>query len=98
LFFACSIEDRVKLELSIELIGITLDHAIPCGLILNELVSNSLKEAFRDGREGTLRISLKTDGNRVELEVADNGIGLPSDFRLGEGSTLGLKVVFGEHV
>ena len=94
LFSACCVQKhRIHLDLSTKPTVITLDQAIPCGPILNELVSNSLKHALRDGREGTLRISLRTDGNRVEIEVADNGIGLPRDFRLGDGSSLGLKVV-----
>jgi len=93
LFSAYRVGARVRLDLSIEPIVITLDQAIPCGLILNELVSNSLKHAFRDGRDGTLWISLKTESGRAEIEVSDNGVGLPSDFVLGEGSSLGLKVV-----
>jgi PAS domain S-box-containing protein len=85
---------RIQLHLSIERIHITVEQAIPCGLILNELLSNSLKHAFSDGRQGMVRISLeKTEGDRVELRLADNGIGLPAGFRLEDTRSLGLEVV-----
>jgi two-component sensor histidine kinase len=90
----CVDPSRIRLELSIQPIVLTVDDAIPCGLILNELISNSLKHAFRDGREGVIRVSLgKTQGDGVELTVADNGIGLPADFRLESARSLGLQVV-----
>lgn len=85
---------RVHLELSVEPITLGLDQAIPCGLVLNELLSNSLKHAFKDGREGTIRVSLgQTAGGVVSLTVADNGSGLPTDFRMDDRQTLGLQVV-----
>jgi two-component sensor histidine kinase len=85
---------RIKLELNVEAVRLDLDQAVPCGLILNELLSNSLKHAFDAGREGTIRISLrKTEGDIVELEVADDGAGLPVGFRLKESPSLGLQVV-----
>ena len=85
---------RIRLELNVEPIHLTVDQAIPCGLILNELVSNSLKHAFKDGRQGTIAISLKrVEGERVELTVADNGAGLPAGFRTEDSRSLGLQVV-----
>jgi two-component sensor histidine kinase len=85
---------RIRLRLRVEPIHLTVDQAIPCGLILNELLSNSLKHAFRDGREGVIQISLRTlENGRIELEIADNGMGLPADYRLDNGRSLGLKVV-----
>jgi PAS domain S-box-containing protein len=90
----CVDPDRVRLDLSVEPIPISVHRAIPCGLILNELLSNSLKHAFKDGRDGVIRISLrKTSDDSIELEVTDNGIGFPADFRWEEGRSLGLQVV-----
>jgi two-component sensor histidine kinase len=84
----------VKLELNVEPLYFNLHEAIPCGLILNELVSNSLKHAFRDGRQGVIRISLsKADSGSVELTVADNGIGLPGDFRIDTGKSFGMQIL-----
>ncbi len=73
---------------------LTLDAAIPCGLIVNELVSNSLKYAFPEGRSGEIRISLYGDGEgRMILAVSDNGVGLPPDLDIDMTSSLGLRLV-----
>jgi PAS domain S-box-containing protein len=85
---------RIRLELSIEPIRLSADQAIPCGLILNELLSNSLKHGFAGGRAGTIRISLREIATgTVELEVADDGVGLPEGFRVEHSRSLGLQVV-----
>jgi PAS domain S-box-containing protein len=90
----CVDPSRIRLELNVDLIDLDANHAIPCGLILNELLSNSLKHAFRDGRAGAIRVSLKKTGkDHVELTVADDGNGLPVGFRLEEARSLGLLVV-----
>ncbi len=90
----CVSPGRIRLELSVEPIHLTVDQAIPCGLILNELVTNSLKHAFGDGRAGAINITLrKIDFDSVELTVADNGIGLPPGFRTENSHSLGLQVV-----
>jgi two-component sensor histidine kinase len=90
----CLDQSRIRLEQSVDAIDLTMDQAIPCGLILNELISNSLKHAFSDGRQGLIRVSLKKlEDGRVEMIVADNGRGLPPDFRLETSTSLGLQVV-----
>jgi PAS domain S-box-containing protein len=80
----------------VEAEGIVLDieSAIPCGMVVNELVSNALKHAFPQGREGTVVISLRhdRDGN-LELRVADDGIGLPPDLDIRDTDTLGMQLV-----
>jgi PAS domain S-box-containing protein len=71
-----------------------VDTAIPCGLVVNELVTNSLKYAFPDNKKGQISISLKEDHNHeLELIVSDNGIGIPDEFDLVNNSTLGIKLV-----
>jgi two-component sensor histidine kinase len=85
---------RIRLETDLEAVAIGLDQAVPCGLILNELVSNALKHAFRDGRAGLIRISLRRAAQgRVSLAIGDNGMGLPEDFHWEKGQSLGLQVV-----
>jgi PAS domain S-box-containing protein len=85
---------RIQLELKVEPIKLCLDQSIPCGLILNELISNALKHAFKDGREGTISITLSlNEADEVSLAVADNGRGLPPDFSMSQSSTLGHQVV-----
>ena len=78
----------------LDAIALSLDQAIPCGLIINELVSNAMKYAFKgiDERELTIEI---TDGeDHVRILVADNGIGLPADFRYEESDSLGVQLVY----
>jgi len=90
----CMDPSRIRLKLSVESLLLTMHQAIPCGLILNELISNSLKHGFPDGREGLISIALRTlDNKRAELAVADNGIGFPADFRCENSTSLGMQVV-----
>jgi PAS domain S-box-containing protein len=90
----CVDPNRIQLKLSVEPILLTMHQAIPCGLILNELISNSLKHGFSDGRSGFISITLRKLENRhVELALCDNGIGFPADFRWENSSSLGMQVV-----
>jgi two-component sensor histidine kinase len=90
----CIDPSRIRLELDVKAIHLTVNDAIPCGLVLNELLSNSLKHAFRDGRKGVIRVSFARTGSEdVELAVADDGVGLPAGFRVEESLSLGLQVV-----
>jgi two-component sensor histidine kinase/sensor domain CHASE-containing protein len=73
---------------------LSLDAAVPCGLIVNELVSNALKYAFPDGRTGEIRVGLYGDlEGRMALVVRDNGVGLTPDTDLERSSSLGLRLV-----
>ncbi|MGQ9671912.1 MAG: PAS domain S-box protein [Candidatus Aminicenantales bacterium] len=85
---------RVQLKQELEDIQLDINTAIPCGLILNELVSNCLKHAFSDGRSGEVRIQLKRqDGENLLLVVSDNGVGLPESLDIEKTSTLGLQIL-----
>jgi PAS domain S-box-containing protein len=85
---------RIELQTRIDDLRLSVDLAVPCGLIINELVSNSLKYGFPDGRGGTIRIELhqQPDG-RATLTVADNGVGLPEEVGFWSTQTLGLRLV-----
>jgi PAS domain S-box-containing protein len=86
---------RVKLEQRMEEVSIDLDQAVSCGLIINELVSNALKHAFPEGREGRITVELQTaEQDRVILKVADDGVGLPAQLDLRQTETLGHQLVF----
>jgi PAS domain S-box-containing protein len=88
--------DRVRLEPSLATVALGIDEAIPCGLIVNELVSNALKHAFPGERHGRVGVRLEIQpGERLALTVADDGVGLPAGFDLGSTSTLGLELVRG---
>lgn len=95
LFKAYGVSDgRIRLVVDGESVALGMDMAVPCGLILNELVSNALKYAFPAGCEGEITLSIsRTEDNGMELLVTDNGIGLPEDFDFRLADTLGLQIV-----
>lgn len=77
-----------------ENVRLGVDTAIPCGLIVNELVSNALKYAFPGGRAGEVRVDLEREGGgELTLVVSDNGVGFPADVDPGHTGSLGLKLV-----
>lgn len=83
----------VKLNTSLEDVFLTLDQAIPSGLIVNELVSNALKYAFIGKKEGTIVLRAVKVLGKIEIEVSDNGAGLPENFELNKGDSLGLYLI-----
>lgn len=93
LMMSYSLTGKIALETDLQKVHLVLDQAIPCGLILNELISNSLKHAFPNEREGVVRISLRTEGDRVIIRVSDNGVGIDRDFDVMRDGNLGLELV-----
>ncbi len=97
------LNDRIKLEIDTEDYLLNIETAVPCGLIINELVSNSIKYAFPDDKNGIINVSLHEislkheNGGKKErkfkLTVKDNGIGLPNDFKIEKSTSLGLHLV-----
>ena len=83
----------VGVELDVEDMRLPVTQSIPCGLILNEMVMNAVKHAFRTGDKGRLRVSLARSDGQVRLAVEDNGPGLPGDFDLENPATLGLTLI-----
>ena len=86
--------ENLKLEIDVDDQWFLLDTAIPFGLILNELLTNTLKYAFPDNRKGIISISLKRgeSGENI-LQYSDNGIGTPDGFDFRNNNTLGLKLI-----
>ncbi|MCE9600324.1 MAG: PAS domain S-box protein [Spirochaetia bacterium] len=85
--------DRVTMKIDVTDIRLGLDIAIPCGLIIHELVSNALKHAFPGDRAGEIRVGLHADGDRNFLIVADNGVGFGPKTDYHTVSNLGLQLV-----
>ena len=86
--------DTVSMALNLEEVVMGIDTAVPCGLIINELISNSLKHAFPPGREGEIRVDLRSrPDNTCELVVSDTGIGLPPASNLDTRPASGLQLV-----
>jgi len=87
------IDDAVVLDTQLEDVDLILDQAIPCGLLVNELITNALKYAWKPGEVGTIRIVLEEKNNVVQLEISDDGVGLPMVFEEMKSDTLGLQLV-----
>lgn len=93
-------QEKIKIKIDIEEIIVDTNLAIFCGLVINELLSNSFKYAFPEehlgklGQSGEIKIKFKTlkDG-RFQLKITDNGIGLPSNFDLEKATSVGLRLV-----
>jgi PAS domain S-box-containing protein len=87
--------DRLTLHSEMDDVLVTIDTAIPCGLILNELISNTLKHAFPSDRPGVIRIRLdRTEGGEIRMRVADDGVGPPPGFDFRRDGRMGLQTVF----
>lgn len=83
----------VSMEMECEDILLNLDISIPCGLILNELISNALKYAFPNNRKGKIIVSVAKQTDHIFMSVEDNGVGLPSDLDIKQAESLGLQLV-----
>tara|TARA_Y100000589_G_scaffold328484_1_gene372693 strand:- start:824 stop:3811 length:2988 start_codon:yes stop_codon:yes gene_type:complete len=85
---------KVHYKPNLDEVKLPLDQAIPCGLIVNELVSNVLKYAFKGRVEGDFYLRVQEKRGRVEIEVADNGVGLPKNFEEKKSDSLGIYLIY----
>jgi PAS domain S-box-containing protein len=85
----------IHLHLELQSVTVSMDQATPCGLMVNELISNSLKHAFSGRSEGEIRVTLQHIGveGQVRLHISDNGRGMPDDFEARCERSLGLRLV-----
>jgi PAS domain S-box-containing protein len=89
-----SSQRNIRLKIEVDPVSLNIDTAIPCALIVNELVSNSLKYAFPNALDGEIRIRLtQRDDENLNLVISDNGIGFPHDFSMERTDSLGLQLV-----
>lgn len=87
-------QHKIRLKNNINRVELSVDTAVPCGLIINELISNSLKHGLKDVEIGEIRIDMGYDENRrIILKVSDNGKGMPKDFDIEKSESLGLRLV-----
>ena len=84
---------NISMEPDIEHIVMPIDIAIHCGLIVNEVVTNSMKHAFKGRSEGTVRVCFARENNRYVLRIADNGISLPEDIVPGKTDSFGMQML-----
>ena len=84
---------NILLEIHAEEVLLSIDEAIPCSLIINELVTNAVKYAFTESTQGVIRIELAETDKGIRLLVKDNGVGFPPELNFRETETLGLQLV-----
>lgn len=87
---------RIELEIKVEDVSLGIDLAVPCGLIINELISNAFKHAFPPSFEGKGKIEIAlhpTEAGEIELIVKDNGVGIPENLGIHNVESLGIKLV-----
>ncbi|MDP4844129.1 MAG: tetratricopeptide repeat protein, partial [Salibacteraceae bacterium] len=88
------LNQRIELKIDVASMKLSLDTLVPLGLLLNEMISNSLKHAFKGRDEGLITVNLgKNDQGLFELIVGDNGVGLPKDFTFQSANTLGMELI-----
>jgi PAS domain S-box-containing protein len=85
--------DKVKIKTDMDPVMVTIDIAIPCGLILNELVSNTFKHAFSGNLQGEVKVQLKEKDGGIEIKFKDNGVGLPERFDYRKAKSMGLSTI-----
>jgi len=91
-----NIGQRIRFEFALEPLEMDVSQAVPLGLVLNEAITNAIKYAFPDGRNGEISILLsKTASNQYLLRISDNGIGMPSDFNNKKPGSLGMSLMKG---
>jgi len=85
---------NIRVDYEVEEVFLGIDQAVPCGLILNELITNTLRHAFTADDEGEIKISLNIDKRgMVNLIIKDNGSGIPENFNLEESESMGMRLV-----
>jgi PAS domain S-box-containing protein len=82
-----------ELKLQLKEVFINLDFAIPCGLILNELITNAIKYAFEGREHGVITVNLSQKKNNIVLKISDDGVGIPKDINFENSNTLGFQLV-----
>lgn len=86
-------DTEIKIYTEVDEIKLDVDTIIPIGLILNELISNALKYAFEEDKEGTINVSLKKKEHCITLKVSDDGQGLPETFSIENSKSLGYRLI-----
>jgi PAS domain S-box-containing protein len=84
---------EISCEITTDEIFLPVDQALPCALVVNEVLSNAYKHAFKGRKKGTIEISASREEGLIRISVRDDGIGLPSQFDISHTNSLGLKLI-----
>ncbi len=84
---------RISVSVSVDSVELGIDRAVPCGLLVNELLSNAIKHAFPGDRKGEIAVDFRSGGSDYTLEISDNGVGVEDISRLEKSGSLGIKMI-----
>jgi two-component sensor histidine kinase len=84
---------EIQSEIDVQDVYLPVDQAIPCALVVNEILSNAFKHAFRGRKQGNIRVSVTRADDVVRIIVKDDGIGIPKDVDIYQSTSLGLKLI-----
>jgi two-component sensor histidine kinase/PAS domain-containing protein len=85
--------EKIKIKTDLQNISLDIDTAIPLGLIINEIITNSIKHAFPEDHKGEIQIKMTQEGEKYQIVMSDNGIGLPEDLDVEKTETLGMRLI-----
>jgi two-component sensor histidine kinase len=88
-----STHKEIEIEIETEPFELNIDQAVPCSLIINEVITNVYKHAFKGREQGWVRAKLYRDEDEVTFTIEDNGVGLPDGFDMTQLSSLGTKII-----
>ena len=84
---------RIQMKIKVEDIYLDIRKAIPCGLIVNEIITNAFKHAFPERGQGEINIEMRAEDHQVYLQISDNGVGLAPELDVSQRKTLGLRLI-----
>lgn len=84
---------EIRCEINPEEVFLPVDQALPCALVVNEILSNAYKHAFKGREQGIIEISVSQNNDRIRITIRDNGIGLPAHFDISHTDSLGIKLI-----
>ncbi len=84
---------EISCEIDPVIVCLPVDQALPCALVVNEIISNAYKHAFRGRKHGKIEISAVQENDRIRITIRDNGVGLPDNFDISNTNSLGLKLI-----
>jgi two-component sensor histidine kinase/CheY-like chemotaxis protein len=84
---------EISCTINPENVFLPVDQALPCALVVNEILSNAYKHAFKGRNNGTIKISALQENNRIKITIRDNGVGLPDNFDIGRSGSLGIALI-----
>lgn len=87
------VHNNITLKIQSDALLLSINTAIPCGLIINEILTNAIKYAFPENRDGVISIILKVADKQIILKISDNGIGLPENLNIEKATSLGMKLI-----